>query len=99
MAFELPTGYSCIVPASATSSSTIYAYTSRSRDTFDLLGFDWVKTRHVTYNYDQDLSSYLCLDQSKLVPTSVLESFVLPATLIVLCFFAIIIKMYMGVKR
>ena len=97
--FELPTGYRCLTPASATSEQTIYAYNSRERDTYDLIGFDWVKTRHLTYNYDQDLSSYQCLTQSKLVPTTVLQSMILPATLIVICFFTIILNMFMGVRR
>lgn len=97
--FKLPTGYRCIVPASAGSQTTIYAYNLRERDTYDLVGYEWVKTRHVTYNYDQDLSSYLCLTQEKLVPTSTLDVFVLPATLLVICFFNLILKMFMGVRR
>lgn len=97
--FKLPTGYRCIVPASSTSQTQLFAYNNRERDTYDLVGFDWVKTRHVTYTYDQDLSSYLCLNQEKLVPTPVLEAFVLPAAIFVICFFNLILKMFMGVRR
>lgn len=97
--FKLPTGYACIVPASTTSQTTIYAYNSRERDRYDLIGFDWVKTQHTTYNNPQDLSSYLCLSQEKLVPTDTLNLCILPATILVLCFFNLILKMFMGVRR
>lgn len=97
--FELPTGYQCIIPASTTSQTTIYAYNLRERDRYDLIGFDWVKTQHNSFNVNQDLSSYICLTQEKLVPTDALLGFVLPATLIVLAFFNIILKMFMGVRR
>lgn len=99
MAFELPTGYSCIVPASTTSQTTIYAYNRRIRDRFDLIGFDWVKTQTTSYSYDQDLSSLLCLTQEKLVPTDVGVHFVLPAVILVLAFFSVVMKMFMGVRR
>lgn len=97
--FEIPQGYSCVVPAYSSASNSLYAYNSRVRDTYDLIGFNWVRTRHLTTNYDQDLSSYECLTVDKVVPSEVLVHFVLPATLIVLCFFALIIKMFMGVRR
>lgn len=95
--FELPTNYQCIVPNAT--DTQFYAYNSRSRDTYVLTGFDWRLTAHASFNYDQDLSQYNCYTAEKLVPTSVLLSFVLPATLFVLCFFALILKMFMGVKR
>lgn len=97
--FDLPSGYSCVVPAFSGATNSLYAYTSRSRDTFDLVGFNWVKTRHITYNYDQDLSSYVCLTVDKVIPSEVQVGFILPATIIVLCFFNIILKMFMGVRR
>lgn len=97
--FKLPTGYRCIVPASATTQNSIYAYNLRERDTYDLVGFDWVKTRHNTYTYDQDLSQYICLTQEKLVPTDVMSNFILPAVILVVVFFGLILKMFMGVKR
>lgn len=97
--FNLPEGYSCIVPASATSDTTLYAYKSRQRDTYDLIGFDWVKTRQVDYTYNVDLSGYFCLDSTTVVPSSIKAQFILPASLFVLAFFAIILKMFMGVRR
>ena len=95
--FELPTNYQCIVPNAT--DTQFYAYNSRTRDTFVLTGYEWRLNTHVSFNYDQDLSQYNCYTSEKLVPTSVLNSFVLPSCIIVLCFFALIIKMFMGVKR
>ena len=97
--FKLPENYQCIVPASTSSQTSIYAYNARERDQYDLVGYNWVKTRHQTYNYDQDLSTLICLNQEKLVPTDTLNSFILPATIFVICFFNLILKMFMGVRR
>lgn len=95
--FELPDTYNCLVPT--TSQTQIYAYTSRSRDTYDLVGFDWVLTRHVSYNYDQDLSQYNCLDTTHVVPASIKVEFVLPAMLFVLYFFYVVYGVIMGRTR
>lgn len=95
--FKLPTGYDCIVPNAT--DTQFYAYNRRVRDTFVLTGFDWRLNTHTTFNYDQDLSQYNCYSGEKLVPTSVLTSCILPATIIVLCFFSLILKMFMGVRR
>lgn len=97
--FKLPTGYDCIVPVVAGSETQVYAYDARRRDTYDLINFEWVKTRHITYNANQDLSSYDCLSNDILVPNSIRVSFILPATLFILAFFTIIIKIFMGVRR
>lgn len=97
--FKLPTGYECIVPVVAGSETQIYAYDARRRDTYDLINFEWIKTRHITTNYDQDLSSFDCLPLDTLVPNSIRASFVLPSVIIVLCFFYLILKMFMGVRR
>lgn len=97
--FKLPTGYQCIVPAYSSAQNSLYAYNSRSRDTYDLIGTDWVRTRRLTYSYDQDLSGFDCLSMDKLVPTDITFMLVLPATILVICFFNLILKMFMGVRR
>lgn len=95
--FKLPTGYDCIVPNA--SDTQFYAYKSRARDTYVLTGYDWRLNTHTTTNYDQDLTQYNCYVSDKLVPTSVLNNMILPAVIVVLCFFSLVLKMFMGVRR
>lgn len=95
--FELPDSYDCLVPTS--SQTEVNAYTARSRDTYDLVGFDWVRTRHIVYNYDQDLTQYVCLDTTHVVPASIKVQFVLPAMLFVLYSFYLIFGSIMGALR
>lgn len=94
MAFEVPSGYDCITTSGGT---TLTAYTNNSRDTFTLIGFDWVKTQH--YTGSQNYSNLVCYEGAKIIPSSVQVEFVLPAVIIMLCFFKVILNMFMGVRR
>lgn len=94
MAFEIPTGFNCITTSGGT---TLTAYKTNSRSTYTLIGFDWVETARTTGT--QNYSTLVCYQGSKLIPSSVMVEFVLPATLIMLAFFGVILNMFMGVRR
>lgn len=94
MAFEVPTGYNCITTSGGT---TLTAYTNTYRDTYTLIGFDWVRTQRTTGN--QNYSTLVCYEGSKIIPSNVQAEFILPATIIVLCLFKLILNMFMGVRR
>lgn len=93
--FELPTGFDCIVPSDH--GYTITAYTPTQRSTYQLIGFDWVETNR--YYTTQSYSNVYCYTGPIMVPADVKVQFVLPAVIIVLCFFHVIMNMYMGVRR
>lgn len=94
MAFEVPSGFSCITTSGGT---TLTAYKSNQRSTYTLIGFDWIETSRTTGS--QTWNNVVCYQGSKLIPSSVQTEFILPATLIVLAFFGVILNMFMGVRR
>lgn len=94
MAFAVPSGYDCITTSGG---NTLSAYGGGFRDTYTLIGFDWVKTAHSNYNYGYGDS--VCYAGDKIIPSSIQAEFILPAVIIVLCFFKLILNMFMGVRR
>lgn len=94
--FELPTGYECLVPSAQ--GYTVTAYKPNQRSTYQLIGFDWIETARV-YSTSLTYPTVACYEQSQLVPADVKVQFILPAVLIILCFFKVIMNMFMGVRR
>ena len=95
--FELPTGYNCLQVS--TLGNMITARTSNYSDTYILNGFKWVQ---VERNYFSGHYSNTCtynFTEKYFVPPSLQSAFVLPATIIVLAFFTVIYKMFMGIRR
>lgn len=92
--YAVPTGYNCITTSGG---NQLTAYTNTSRDVYTLIGYDWVRTSHTTGS--QNYSSLVCYTGEKLVPADIQIQFVLPATLILLAFFHVILNMFMGVRR
>lgn len=92
--YELPTGYQCITRSN--DGNYLYAYNSNIRDTYGINGFSWQK---ISTNYNSSLpNSSVCLESPQ-YPNQFAQSLILPATLIVLAFFKIILNMFMGVRR
>lgn len=94
--FKLPSGYDCIQVYSG--GSLISARKYGSQDTFALNGFDWVQIDHADTSHYSSSCSYNYPGQY-FVPGSIQAFFVLPATIIVLSFFTVIYKMFMGIRR
>lgn len=94
--FKLPSGYDCIQVYSG--GSLISARKYGSQDTFALNGFDWVQIDHADTSHYSSSCSYNYPGQY-FVPGSIQAFFVLPATIIVLAFFTVIYKMFMGIRR
>lgn len=96
--FELPTGYNCLQVSST--GSQVTARSSNYSDTYILNGFKWVQVDRVYYNgsYHSNSCTYNYTDKY-FVPPNLQSAFVLPATIIVLAFFTIIYKMFMGIRR
>lgn len=71
--FSLPQGYSCLQK----NSSQVYAYDStyRSRDTFELINFKWIKTATSSNNNGYTVSVCLPTDMTYLIPDSVTSGF------------------------
>jgi len=94
--FKLPSGYDCIQVYSG--GSLISARKYGSQDTYALNGFDWVQIDHADTSHYSSSCSYNYPGQY-FVPGSIQAFFVLPATIIVLAFFTVIYKMFMGIRR
>ena len=94
--FKLPSGYDCIQVYSG--GSLISARKYGSQDTFALNGVDWVQIDHADTSHYSSSCSYNYPGQY-FVPGSIQAFFVLPATIIVLAFFTVIYKMFMGIRR
>lgn len=96
--FELPTGYNCLQVSGT--GQQVTARTSNYSDTYILNGFKWVQIDRVYYNgsYHSNSCSFNYTDKY-FVPPSLQSAFVLPATIIVLAFFTVIYKMFMGIRR
>ena len=94
--FKLPSGYDCIQVYSG--GSLISARKYGSQDTYALNGFDWVQIDHADTSHYSSSCSYNFPGQY-FVPGSIQAFFVLPATIIVLAFFTVIYKMFMGIRR
>lgn len=94
--FKLPEGYDCIQVYSA--GNMISARRYNSQDTYVLNGFKWVQIDHQDTGYHSPSCSYNYLDKY-FVPSSVQPFFILPAVIIVLSFFIVVYKMFMGIRR
>lgn len=94
--FKLPTGYDCIQVYSG--GNLISARKYGSQDTFALNGFNWVQIDHADTSHYSSSCSYNYIGEY-FVPGSIQAFFVLPATIIVLAFFTVIYKMFMGIRR
>lgn len=94
MWFERPSNYDCVVRNSDTQ---LYGYRNNVRDTFIPNGLYWQKTATSSYNTIPNGS--VCLSDSPVYPSALLSPLLVSATLVVLCFFSLIIKMFMGVRR
>lgn len=95
--FKRPTNYQCVVRQS---DDTLYAYNGYTRDTYTLINWEWKKTyTHSSSSYF-NYNGYICLSDEYVVPNQTMNFFILPAVLIVLCLFKVIMNMFMGgVKR
>lgn len=92
--YELPSGYSCVTRSN--DGSYLYGYNSGVRDTYTINGAKWQK---ISTSYSSSLpNSPVCLSGNQF-PASFFPSLILPATLIVLAFFKVILNMFMGVRR
>lgn len=92
--YELPAGYTCVTRSN--DGSYLYGYTNNTRDTYTVNGFTWQKI--ATSSYYQLPDSSVCLSGNQ-YPLAFTTSLILPAVLIVLCFFKVILNMIMGVRR
>ncbi len=92
--YELPSGYTCITRSN--DGSYLYGYRDNTRDTYTVNGFSWQKIA-TSYN-SQTPNSSVCLQVNQ-YPNSFTNSLIMPATLIVLCFFGVVLKMFNGVHR
>lgn len=92
--YDLPSGYSCITRSN--DGNYLYAYSGSTRDTYGINGFSWQKIASSDYNTIP--SSAVCLSGNQ-YPNEMVNSLILPATIIVLCFFGVILNMFMGVRR
>lgn len=77
--FKLPDNYACIQK----NSSQIYAYSQdyRTRDTFELDNFLWLKVASSSNNYAYTPGTCLPSDVDYLIPDSLAGSFVIAAAL------------------
>lgn len=94
--FKLPTGYECIQVYSA--GNMISARKYGSNDTYVLNGFKWEQIDHQDTGHYYGSCSYN-FPGKYFVPGSIQAFFVLPATIIVLAFFTVLYKMFMGIRR
>lgn len=96
--FNLPSGYACITRQN---DDTLIGHYSGyyTRDTLTLINWKWVKTSTSTSTYPSHPSNYSCLNLSRYVPNSTMNALILPAVIIVLCLFKVIMNMFMGVRR
>lgn len=79
--FKLPTGYTCL----QRNGDNIYAYTTdlRTRDTYELDNFQYVKVASNTNSYGFTLGSCLPTDMAYLIPSSFAPSAFLAASLFI----------------
>lgn len=85
--FEIPTeDYFCVVRQNDT---TLYAYQGNRRDTFTLNGLEWQKTG--TSTNSSTPSNLVCVTSPQ-IPSSVLTGVVISSTLVMACFFYLILK-------
>lgn len=94
--FKLPSGYDCLQVYSA--GNMISARKYGSQDTYVLNGFNWVQIDHQDTSHYSNTCSYN-FPGKYFVPSSVQPFFILPAVIIVLSFFIVVYKMFMGIRR
>lgn len=92
--FSLPSGYQCITRSN--DGNYLYAYNNSIRHTYSLNGLTWQKIGSTQYSNIPD--SAVCVEGSQ-YPNQMANSLILPATIIVICVFKLILNMFMGVKR
>lgn len=92
--YKIPTGYSCI---SIVDDSSFFAYKNNQRDTYRLNGFKWQKVGQTTYNNSYYYNCDHNYNGSHFVPSSHAAAMIMPATLIVLCVFSLILKFFRGI--
>lgn len=95
--FELPTGYNCLQVSST--GQHVTARNSNYSDSYILNGFKWVQIDRVYYTGSYSNSCTYNYTDKYFVPPNLQSAFVLPSTIIVLAFFIVIYKMFMGIRR
>lgn len=90
--YKLPDGYSCI---DVVNDDTLYAYLSNRRDTYRLNGFKWEKTAETSYSYG--VACNYGFKSGYYVPHDHSAAMILPAILVVLAIFHIILNFFKGI--